>query len=395
MDESGAMGALVGSDNTIVDRRFGRMIRQGRYGRSGDGQVAFAVANAYDFTWPMESPPASEPVDRCAMPTSRPIEERFWIVFLAMIAAVPALSTDMYLPAIPIIADQWGQPVSRVSLSLVLWFVCFSAMLLIYGPLSDKYGRKPVLLAGLGLFVGASAACGLAGNVWQLIAFRLGQSLGAAGPSAMCMAICRDRFEGSRRKHVLAWIGIILSIAPMAAPSIGALLLKHWTWRTIFWVQAGLGIPTLLLSIAMPETAAARTSRSWSGLLGRYAVLMRNRRYMLDNSVMGLIGGPFFGFIGFAPIAYITIFGLTEQQFGVMFALNPLVSMLGAFVCTRVAGRHSDRRILTWCLVGSVVGGVGILVLGARHFLLLGGFAAVMSFCCGVSRPLKIGRAHV
>ncbi|RPJ34351.1 MAG: MFS transporter [Planctomycetaceae bacterium] len=137
----------------------------------------------------------------------RPDRGLLYIVFLAAIAAVPPMATDMYLAAMPIIAAEWGVAAGPVALSLVLWFGGFSVFLLVCGPLSDKYGRRPVLLAGLMLFAGASAACMVAANVVQLIAFRVLQGVGAAGPSSMCMAICRDRYEGPRRKHILAWIG--------------------------------------------------------------------------------------------------------------------------------------------------------------------------------------------
>ena len=115
-----------------------------------------------------------------------------YIIFLAAITAVPAMATDMYLAAMPIIAKQWGVPDSRVALSLVLWFASFSVFLLVYGPLSDKHGRRPILLTGLALFTAASAACALATNVTALIVLRVLQGIGTAGPSSMCMAICHD-----------------------------------------------------------------------------------------------------------------------------------------------------------------------------------------------------------
>jgi DHA1 family bicyclomycin/chloramphenicol resistance-like MFS transporter len=146
----------------------------------------------------------------------------------------------MYLPALPMIAKQWGVPDSRVA-AVAGVVVTSSVFLLVCGPLSDKHGRRPVLLGGLALFAGASLACALASDAAQLIAFRILQGIGAAGPSSMCMAICRDRYEGPRRKYILAWIGIILGLTPMIAPTIGALLLRLAHWRFIFVVQAGLG----------------------------------------------------------------------------------------------------------------------------------------------------------
>ncbi len=313
-----------------------------------------------------------------------------YVVFLAAIAAVPPMATDMYLAAMPIIAAEWGVATDRVALSLVLWFAGFSVFLLVCGPLSDKYGRRPVLLAGLMLFAGASAACMMTANVVQLIAFRVLQGVGAAGPSSMCMAICRDRYEGPRRKHILAWIGIILALAPMVAPTIGATLLKVSTWRAIFAVQTLLGAAVLLASWRLyRETAVERVSGHFLTLMGRYVQLMRNRRYFLTVSAMGLILGPFYGFIALAPIVYIRIYGLSNFAFGILFGLNALMGMLGAFVCTRVTRYLSDAMLLTVCLIGCVAGGAGILVLGGRHYAAFAGCMCTITFFCGMSRPLS------
>ena len=312
-----------------------------------------------------------------------------YIVFLAAIAAVPPLATDMYLAAMPTIATQWGVPDSHVALSLVLWFAGFSVFLLVCGPLSDKYGRRPVLLAGLILFTAATGACALATNVVQLIVFRILQGIGAAGPSAMCMAICRDRYEGPQRKHALAYIGIILGLAPMIAPMIGAALMKFAHWRAIFAVQGGLGLATLAISLRYVETATERVSGRILSLMGRYVVLMRNRRYFLTNTAMGLILGPFYGFIAFSSIVYIQIYELSNHAFSLLFGFNAAMGMLGAFVCTRVTRFVSDTVLLTVCLIGCVAGAAAILAWGSWHYLAFAGGMCLFTFFCGMSRPLS------
>lgn len=313
-----------------------------------------------------------------------------YLVFLAAIAAVPPLATDMYLAAMPVIARQWGVPDSRVALSLVLWFVGFSAFLLVCGPLSDKYGRRPVLLAGLALFTGASVACALANGVVPLIVFRILQAIGAAGPSSMCMAICRDRYEGPRRKYILAWIGIILGFAPMIAPMIGAVLLRVAGWRAVFLLQAALGAGVLSASWRFyRETAAERIPGRLLTLMGRYVHLARNGRYAMSVTAMGLILGPFYGFIAFAPIVYLQIYGLSNRSFSLLFGLNALTGMSGAFVCMRVMRRLPDTVLLTICLLGCAAGGAGILLWGGWHYAAFAAAMCLMTFFCGMSRPLS------
>lgn len=300
------------------------------------------------------------------------------------------MATDMYLAAMPVIAKQWGVPDSHVALSLVLWFVSFSVFLLICGPLSDKYGRRPVLLAGLTVFTFATVACALATNVVQLIAFRILQGIGAAGPSSMCMAICRDRYEGPQRKHILAWIGIILGLMPMIAPSVGAAMLKFANWRGIFVTQAVLAAAALWASWRVyRETAAERVSGRFFTLMGRYGRLAKNIRYVLAVTVMGLIVGPFFGFIGFASIVYIKTYGLSSQAFGLLFGLNALMGMSGAFASTRITKWVSDTTLLTICLIGGVVGGAVVWAWGGWHYATFAAGMCLVTFFCGMSRPLS------
>ncbi len=312
-----------------------------------------------------------------------------YVVFLAMIAAMPALATDMYLAAIPNIASQWGQTTDRVSLSLVLWFGAFSVSLLICGPLSDKHGRRPILLAGLALFVAASFACSLAMNVWQLIALRVLQGIGASGPSSMVMAISRDRYEGEQRKRALAYIGIVMTAVPALSPMIGALLLKWVSWRAIFLVQGIMAAVTFWVSWGYVETAPERITGHFFQLMGRYTRLIANRRYFLSTTAMGLIAGPFFGFIGFSSIVYIRIFGLSAQMFGFLFGANALTAMCGSFTCTRVMRYLSDKVLLSACLIGCTAAGAGVLVLGSSHYLVFAGLMGTFTFFCGMSRPLS------
>ncbi len=320
---------------------------------------------------------------------NKPRSELIYIFFLAMIAMIPAMSTDMYIAAMPTIALQWGVAESSVALSLVLWFVSFSIFLLILGPVSDKLGRKPVLLGGLCVFVVSTFLCAGSANLFQLIAFRILQGAGAAAPSSMCMAICRDRYEGVQRKKTLAYIGVILSVMPMVAPMIGAILLKYVSWRAIFGVQGVLAIVAVIVSLGYKETLADPVKVGIFKVLGRYVNLVKNTNYMLTNKSMGLILGPFYGFIPFSTIVYIKIYGLSPQSFSLLFGLNALMSMSGAYTCTRLIRFLPDVRLLTFCLMGCVTGGLGILFFGHLHFMAFSVSMCLVSFSCGVSRPLS------
>jgi DHA1 family bicyclomycin/chloramphenicol resistance-like MFS transporter len=123
--------------------------------------------------------------------------------------------------------------------------------------------------------------------------------------------------------------------------------------------------------------------------MGRYRRLIANHRYFLSTVAMGLIAGPFFGFIGFSSIVYIRIFGLSAQMFALLFGLNALTAMCGSFTCTRVMRHLSDKVLISVCLVGCTAAGAGVLVFGSSHYLTFAGLMGTFTFCCGMSRPLS------
>lgn len=310
-----------------------------------------------------------------------------YVIFLATLAMTAPLATDMYLSAIPRIATGWGVGKDLVNLTLVLWFASFSVFILVSGSLSDKFGRKPVLVAGLAIFVVSSLLCAAAQNVYQLIAFRILQGMGAGAPAAIVMAIIRDRFSGRERQRALAYVMTIVAVAPMIAPLLGAFLLKIANWRFIFLLQALLVGLTLLASGSISETNKDKLKSSILSLVSRYAVHLKNRPYLYASVSMGLLLLPFYGYIAFSPIYYITLHGLSETTFSLLFGLNALVSMAGAFSSSRLTRRFDDKTIITIAIIGCIAAGTGLALTADKHYLYFLVFIAVFSFFTGLSRP--------
>ena len=149
------------------------------------------------------------------MKTEQVINKNKLLLLLALLAAFPPLSTDMYLPAIPLLQANWQVSLEVVNLTLVGFFVSYCICLLFYGPLADRFGRRPPLLAGIGLFILASLMCALVDNVASLIAFRVLQAAGAASASVLALAISKDVYLGHERERALAYMGVIMALAPM------------------------------------------------------------------------------------------------------------------------------------------------------------------------------------
>ncbi len=308
-------------------------------------------------------------------------------LLLALLSAFPPLSTDMYLPAIPLLQKTWQQPLAVINLTLVAFFVVYCVSLLFYGPVSDRFGRRPPLLAGIGLFIAGSLLCAFSNQVGTLIVFRVLQAAGAASGSSLALAISKDVYEGGERERILAYIGVIMALAPMLSPVFGSWLLVWFSWRWIFVVQAALGAVSWIGVYRMGEPLEMFTNTGILQTAGIYMQLLRNRRYLGFALMMSLVVLPHFSFIAGSADIYITGFGLSEQTFGYFFAFNALSIMAGSFACTRLLRRIRSDVLLTICFI---IVPAGSILMFSR--CLPGPWAialpmAVISFAFGLSRP--------
>ena len=285
------------------------------------------------------------------------------IALIALLTAFPALSTDMYLPALPMLGTEWGQPLLMINLTLISFFATYCLFLLIYGPLSDRFGRRLPLMIGIGVYIVASLLCSLSTNVWMMIAARILQGAGAASASALSLAICKDLYEVSRRERVMAHIAVIMALAPMLAPVIGGWVLAWMSWPWVFGIQAGLGVTALVGVFFMPESLQTRTSGSHWQMIGSYVRLAKNGRFIGLTLAMSVLALPFFAFIAGSSEIYITGFKMSPTEFGYFFSFNAVAMMLGPFVFGRLTKRIPSSRLLTVGFAGIFIGGV-LMVLG-------------------------------
>jgi DHA1 family bicyclomycin/chloramphenicol resistance-like MFS transporter len=293
----------------------------------------------------------------------------------------------MYLSAIPFLEKTWHQPLAMVNLTLVAFFISYCVFMLFYGPLSDRYGRRPLLMVGIGLFVLASLLCALADDVFSLIVFRVLQGGGAASASALALAITKDVYEGHERERILACIGVIMAMAPMLAPVFGGWMMAWFSWRWIFLLQAAIGAAAWFGVFCMSETLKKPSAASALETAGIYLELLRNRGYVGYVLMMSLIVLPHFAFIGGSADIYISRLGLSEQVFSYFFAANASAIMAGSFACTQLLPRVGARVLITAGFAGILIGGMGMLmgVLSGPWGLALP--MVIVSFSFGISRP--------
>lgn len=286
------------------------------------------------------------------------------VVFLAALTSFPALSTDLYLPALPGMTAYFGVPEYQTNLTLILFFVFYAVAILLWGPLSDRYGRRPILLVGLTCYMLAGSLCAVASDVFQLMVFRVFQALGTGAATVTATAIVKDVYHGRRREVILAAIQTMTVISPALAPIVGALILRFTTWRGAFVAQAILGVLVLAGAVVFQETIGARLTGNPLSSLRRLGTVLRNRTFVHLLINFSLIGAAGLAFIASSSYIYEVTFGVSTQVYSFFFALFAAAMAVGAPIYVQLSRRFDRTAILTGCFAACAASGLLILVVG-------------------------------
>lgn len=286
--------------------------------------------------------------------------EKGLIALITFLSAFVPLSTDLYLPALPGMALYFKVSADLANLTLILFFVFFGAGTLLWGPLSDKYGRKPVLLIGLSIYSAASLACAGSWDIYQLIAFRILQAIGGSGAFAVATAMIKDVYDSKSREPILAMVQSMVLISPAAAPVLGALLLKFMSWREVFLVLAFIGLLALAGSIALQETIDKRYTGSMLQALGRLYKVARNPGFSSLLALFSLVSISTMAFVASSSYIYINGFGLSAQVYSYYFAINAIGMIFGPMIYMRVSRKYRRRSIILVCF--AMISASGLLI---------------------------------
>jgi DHA1 family bicyclomycin/chloramphenicol resistance-like MFS transporter len=284
---------------------------------------------------------------------------------LALLTAVGPMSVDLYLPSLPELGRVFGASVPQVQLTLSGYLFCFAIGQIVFGPISDHVGRKPVLLAALSLYVAICLSCVFATSIEMLIVLRCLQALGVAGAPVLARAIVRDLYQGVRAGRELARMGSITALAPVVAPSLGGVLQATFGWRASFLGMAALGLCAILLvTRLLPETMKQRPQEPMSllSIVRGYGVFLGHRNFRIYLAIVAASYGGLFAWISGSSFVLQDLYGLSSLVFGVVFAAATLGYGLGTLLAARLVGRIGIDRTIVCGGLALAAGGLTMAV---------------------------------
>ena len=298
---------------------------------------------------------------------TRPTLTPVLLALLALLSAFTPLSIDLYLPALPMITVDLHGTVGDIQLTLSAFMIAFGVGQIFYGPAGDRFGRRPVILSGLFVYVLASIGCAFAGEATQLVGLRLLQGLAACGSVVLARTMVRDLAEKDQAARAMSLMMACTSIAPMMAPLIGGQILWFLGWRAIFWTLAGIGFFALLVSyFRLPETLRPeyRQPLVLSSILKRFGELVRHRAFMGYAFTSSFMFSALLSFLSGSPFVFIEKYGIPPRSYGLIFGGMVVFMTIGSLFNARFVRVFGADRILRGAVIVPGVCGVAALVLG-------------------------------
>ncbi|MBX9907389.1 MAG: multidrug effflux MFS transporter [Beijerinckiaceae bacterium] len=299
-----------------------------------------------------------------------PLPAKPTLMVLVAISTLQPIALNLLAPATPTLARHFSTSYATIQLTLTLFLVAVALTQLIIGPLSDRFGRRPCVNAGIALFVAGSVLGALAETTGVLLAARLLEGAGAGSAFALSRAIIRDTASRDEAASMIASVTMVMVVAPMLAPYLGGHIETRFGWRMIFWFMTGAGVVVLVLTVLrLPETAPRiGVGTSFLGIFRAFPGLIVDRGFVVNVIALSMTSGAFFAFIAAAPYIVVETMGRGPDVYGAYFILNALGYMVGNFAMSRLAVKLGTARLVRTGLAISFVAMSGAIALSLTPY---------------------------
>lgn len=339
----------------------------------------------------MSSQTVSDPVDEAPVRLTL-------ILLLAAVTAIGPFAMHALAPALPFVAADFQVPAALAQLMLSLSLVAMAVFNLIWGPLSDRYGRRPMLLTGLALGAAGSVVAAVAPDIWTAVLGRLMQAAGAAAGMVLARAVAQDMFGQARSAGVIGQITAVMVAAPMLAPTVSGLVIEGGGWRAVFWMSAGLCILLWIWSRAsLVETAPkGETGTGLGHLLRGFAIVAQRRAFWRFAGFSAFSLAGFYYFVAVAPYVMRESFDQSARSYGFYFMLLSGTYMFTNFIAGRVSAQFGGERVMVFGALLTLLGPLavaGLLISGVHHPLSVFMPGMIQSFGAGLATPQSMAGA--
>ena len=296
------------------------------------------------------------------------------IIFIILANTIIPFSIDMYTPAVPSLPGYFDTSEQMVNLTLMGFFLCLTVSSLLFGPVSDRFGRKPLLVGSLVAYTAGGVLCAMAPSIIALIGARFVQAIGAGALMAVSMALVKDCFVEERREQMIAIIQVLAVVGPVIAPLIGGILLSFFSWRASFVALAIFGAVCLVFALLFEESLPVdeRSSGNVMATLGGLVKVGRNRAFMVLLLVVSLFNVAFSAYLAVGSYIYIDFFGTTPQEYTYFFAVTAAFTALGPVIWMKARSKVTPRKFTNVMIA---------LAFASALLLLFVGGSSVFAFC--------------
>jgi MFS transporter, DHA1 family, multidrug resistance protein len=288
------------------------------------------------------------------------------ILLVSALVMLGPFTNNIMVPSLPALAADLGTGFGDVQAILSVYMVGFAAGQLFVGPMSDRFGRKPVLTMSLVLFIAASILCSLAPDLYSLYATRLVQALGASATMSVGRAIVRDSFASDKMAQVYAYIGAALALGPIVGPIFGGFIEVAWGWRSVFWFITGFGclmLLTIVFLLRETNTSLNRDATRPARLIGNYATLLSTRLYMGYVLCNAICYGGIFAFTSCSAYILIGLLKVSPDTFGALYAVTVSAYGVGTLLASQITRQVGINRMIVYgALIMTIFGEIGVIL---------------------------------